>query len=77
MSDTQTTACAGTTVSRWNQTDRWGVWGSPDQAPADPGPYREGETAACHNCGRDVPVAHRSTNERETGTQYVGTLAAH
>lgn len=79
MLDTQTATCtrSGGTVSRWHQTDRAGVWPQAEPVPLDPGPYRDGETTECPACGQDVAVTHRITNERETGTQYVGNLAEH
>lgn len=72
----QTTTCTEKTVSRWHAPDPFGVWGEPSN-PEDPGPYREGETVECRACGSIVVVTHRITNERETGTQYVGNLAEH
>ena len=65
---------SGGTVSRWWSPDPMGVG---DTNPVDPGPYRDGETIECPGCGASVAVTHRITNERETGTQYVGDLAEH
>lgn len=77
MPVTQTTTCTKRTVDRWYSPDAWGVWGAPDPNPVDPGPYLDGETVECRACGETVAVTHRITNRRETGTQYVGNLAAH
>ncbi|MEV7675051.1 hypothetical protein [Streptomyces sp. NPDC088752] len=65
---------SGATVSRWMEFNGWDVT---DTFGADSGPYQEGETETCRECGTDVSVTHKATTERETGTQYVGTLAAH
>lgn len=76
MSAQATTTCTRKTVDRWHQPDPWGAYGEPNPNPVDPGPWREGETVRCR-CGQTVAVTHRITNQRETGTQYVGNLAAH
>jgi hypothetical protein len=76
MSDTQTTTCTRKTVDRWCQPDPSGLFGEPNPTPEDPGPWKDGETVVCR-CGAEVEVTHRITNQRETGTQYVGDLAAH
>ena len=75
--NTQTTTCTARTIDRWHQPDPWGVWGEPNPNPVDPGPFRDGEAVECRRCGKAVPVTHRITSRRETGTQYVGDLAEH
>ena len=66
---------SGTTVSRWYAPHGW-AYTAPEDI-TDPGPYTEGERAACRHCGNDVPVTPHATTERETGRQYVGRLAQH
>jgi hypothetical protein len=73
---TDPTTCTRSTVARWHQPDPLGVWGGPANPP-DPGPWMPGETVECPGCGATVAVTHRITNDRSTGTQYVGSLAEH
>lgn len=75
MATTTTCPRSGGTVDRWTQPvdpcNAAGDWTD------DPGPFREGETAECPGCGAAVAVTHRVTNDRSSGTQYVGNLAEH
>jgi hypothetical protein len=79
MSDaTRTCPNSGGTVSRWHSPNLFNAWGDHADPPAqDPGPYQEGETTSCPGCEKDVAVSHRVVSQRETGTQYVGTIAEH
>lgn len=63
----------GRTVERWYER---GLFDGRRQGE-DPGPWREGETALCRDCGQDVEVLHFHTGERSAGRQYVGRLIAH
>lgn len=74
-------ACPAAVVDRWYQPDPVGYTptGAESTAPrpSDPGPWTSGEKAVCKFCGTEQPVVHRITNQRSSGTQYVGDVAAH